>query len=177
MSRFPGGVRLPVKIDVIMERIAIHELPGDFLNPLLKVQEYVERSGLDKSLLELVRMRVSQMNSCAYCLDMHYKEAIEAGETPLRLISVGAWREAPYYSLKEEAALAFAEHLTKLPDDVSSEELHDDLNKYFSKQEIAFLTLAIVQINSWNRIVRSFGPEPGKYQVRKKEDNLAHSTR
>ncbi|MGC1242366.1 MAG: carboxymuconolactone decarboxylase family protein [Chryseosolibacter sp.] len=152
-----------------MERIAFHELPGGFLNPLLKVQEYVDSAGLDASLLTLVRMRVSQINSCAYCLDMHYKEGIEAGETPLRLISVGAWREAPYYSLKEEAVLAFAEHLTKLPGDVSSEGLHDDLNKYFSKQEIAFLTLAIVQINSWNRIVRSFGTEAGKYQVKKKE--------
>ena len=155
-----------------MERIAYHDLPQGFLNPLLKVQEYVDSVGLDPSLLELLRMRVSLMNNCAYCLDMHYKEAIEAGETPLRLISVGAWREAPYYSLKEEAVLAFAEHLTELPGDVSSEELHDDLNKYFSKQEIAFLTLAIVQINSWNRIVRSFGTEAGKYQVRKKENNV-----
>ena len=155
-----------------MERIASHELPGGFLNPLLKVQEYVESSGLDKSLLELVRMRVSLINSCAYCLDMHYKEGIEAGETPLRLVSVGAWREAPYYSLKEKAVLAFAEHLTELPDDGSSEGLHDDLNKFFSKQEIAFLTLAIVQINSWNRLVRSFAPEAGKYQVRRKEENV-----
>ena len=151
-----------------MERISNKELPHGFLTPLLKVQEYVDNAGLDRSLLELIRMRVSQINSCAYCLDMHFKEGIHAGETALRLISVSAWKEAPYYySPKEQAALAFAEHLTELPDEHGSAEIHDELLKYFNKQEIAFLTLAIVQINSWNRIVRSFGPVAGNYQVAK----------
>jgi len=140
---------------------------------MLNVQQYVDNAGLDHRLLGLLRMRVSQINSCAYCLDMHYKEGIEAGESALRLISVSAWREAPYYSPKEQAVLAFAEHLTKMPDDESSEGLHDELLKYFSKPEIAYLTLAIVQINSWNRIVRSFGTVAGNYQVKKKEGSYA----
>lgn len=152
-----------------MERISNKELPEGFMTPLLNVQQYVDSAGLDEGLLELLRMRVSQINSCAYCLDMHFKEGIEAGESALRLISVSAWREAPYYSPREQAVLAFAEHLTKMPDDQHSEGLHDELLKYFSKEQIAYLTLAVVQINSWNRLVRSFGPVAGNYQVRKRQ--------
>jgi len=148
-----------------MERISNKELPDGFLRPLLKVQEYVDNSGLDASLLHLIRMRVSQINSCAYCIDMHFKEGIHHGESAQRLISVSAWREAPYYSLKEQAVLAFAETLTRMPDDEPSEHLHDELEKHFSKDEIAYLTLAVIQINSWNRLVRSFGTVAGKYQV------------
>jgi AhpD family alkylhydroperoxidase len=148
-----------------MERISNEELPEGFLKPLLNVQHYVDKSGLDHSLLHLLRMRVSYINSCAYCLDMHFKEGIHAGETAQRLISVPAWRETSYYSPKEQAVLEFAEVLTKLPDDEHSDHLHDELLKYFSKHEIAMLTLAIVQINSWNRITRSFGTVAGKYQV------------
>jgi AhpD family alkylhydroperoxidase len=155
-----------------MERISQTELPAGFTETLLQTQHYVDNCGLDRKLLELVRFRVSQINSCAYCLDMHYKDGIAAGETPMRLISVSAWRETPYYSPKEQAALAFAETLTKLPPDENSDHIHDELKKYFSKEEIAKLTLAIVQINSWNRIVRSFGPEPGKYKVKQRAETL-----
>jgi len=151
-----------------MERIKYNEAPPKILQVLLQVQHYVDNCGLDIKLLELIRMRVSQINSCAYCLDMHFKEGIEAGETPLRLISVSAWRETPYYTPKEQAVLEFAETLTHLPAEQHSDRIHDELNKYFSKEEIANLTLAIVQINSWNRIVRSFGPVPGNYQPKPK---------
>ena len=158
-----------------MERITFNELPAGFLTALLKNQEYVDHAGLDIKLLELVRMRVSQINSCAYCLDMHLKEAVEAGETPLRLISVSAWRETNYYTPKEQAALAFAETLTYMPANEASEGLHDELSKHFSKKDIALLTLAIVQINSWNRIVRSFGTVAGNYQVKKKAVEHSHA--
>lgn len=151
-----------------MERIAFNELPQGLLSALLKNQEYVDNSGLDFKILELVRMRVSLINSCAYCLDMHLKEGMAGGDTALRLLSVAAWRETDYYSPKEQAALAFAETLTYLPANEASEGIHDELSKHFSKAEIAFLTLAIVQINSWNRVVRSFGPVAGHYQVKKK---------
>ena len=114
----------------------------------------------------LVRMRVSQINSCAYCLDMHFKEGVDTGETPLRLISVSAWRETPYYSPEEQAVLAFAEILTRMPEGENSDHIHDELAKYFSKEEIANLTLAVIQINSWNRLVRSFGTVPGNYRVK-----------
>jgi AhpD family alkylhydroperoxidase len=151
-----------------MERISYQELPADFLSNLLKGEQYVLNSGIDHTLLHLIKMRVSQINSCAYCIDMHLKEGLADGETALRLISLTAWRETPYYTPKEQAVLAFAERLTKLPADEHSDDIHDELNKYFSKTEIGFLTLAIVQINSWNRIVRSFGATPGRYEVKKR---------
>jgi len=150
-----------------MERINFNDVPQAYQQAVMSVQNYLNNSDLDKKLLELVRFRVSQINSCAYCLDMHYKEAINEGEEPLRLLSVSAWRETPYYSEAEQAALAFAEKLTHLPAEEHSDDIHEDLQKYFSKQQIADLTLAIAQINLWNRLVRSFGPAPGKYKVRK----------
>ena len=151
-----------------MERISQKDLPEGLIQTMFQVQQYVDHSGLDLKLLELIRMRVSQINSCAYCIDMHLKVGIEAGETPLRLVSVSAWRETPYYSPEEQAVLAFAETLTRLPEEQHSDHIHDELNKYFSKEEIAKLTLAIIQINSWNRLTRSFGTVPGKFQVKQK---------
>jgi alkylhydroperoxidase family enzyme len=96
---------------------------------------------------------------------MHYKEAMHAGMNPIKLISVSAWREAPYYSLKEQAVLAFAEYLTHMPAEQHSDSIHNELSKYFSKEEIANLTMAVIQINSWNRKVRSFGSVAGRYKV------------
>jgi len=101
-----------------MERIAYSDAPAGF--PQAQVQNYLDNCGLDKKLVSLLRFRVSQINSCAYCLDMHYKEAIQASEKPLRLVSVSAWRETPYYSAAEHAALAFAETLTHLPSEKHS---------------------------------------------------------
>ncbi|WP_242696379.1 carboxymuconolactone decarboxylase family protein [Longitalea luteola] len=147
-----------------MERITFKEASGVY-NALKQGQNYVESCGLDHKLIELIYLRVSQINSCAYCLDMHYKKAIHAGESPLRLISISAWRETDYYSPQEQAALAFAELLTHMPAEVNSDAIHEDLEKHFSKEEIANLTLAVIQINSWNRLVRSFGPKPGQYKV------------
>ena len=149
-----------------MQRISYNELPEGFLSTLLNVQAYVENSGLDHSLLKLIKMRVSQINGCAYCIDMHFKDAIAAGETAQRLISVGVWRDAPYYSEKEKAVLAFAERLTRLNPEEDSSDIHDGLLPHFSKQEIALLTLAITQINTWNRVVRSTGIVAGTYKTK-----------
>jgi len=152
-----------------MERISYKDLPAGAYQVMAQVESYINNnSGLDHKLLELIRFRVSLINNCAYCLDMHFKEATHAGETPLRLFSVGAWRETPYYTPKEQAVLEFAEVLTKMPADEHSDHIHDELRKYFSTTEIGFLTLAIAQINSWNRLTRSFGTVPGNYQVREK---------
>jgi len=153
------------------ERISFKELPKGFYEAMMNVQNYIDQCGLDLKLLELVRMRVSQINSCAYCLDMHFKEGIHAGETALRLISVSAWRETPYYSPKEQAVLEFAEILTHMPQEEHSHDIHEKLAEHFTKEEIAKLTLAIVQINSWNRIVRSFGLVPGNYKVSETVNN------
>ncbi len=149
-----------------MERISFNDAPQGMLQIMLNVEQYIGKSGMDNRLLELVRFRVAQMNSCAYCLDMHYKEAIHAGETEKRLYSLPAWRETTYFSPRERAVLAFTETLTKIPTENATDHIHDELSKYFSKQEIAYITLTIAQINSWTRIVRSFGPTPGIYKVR-----------
>lgn len=149
-----------------MERIKYSELPAGLYEAMSHVQNYVDGCGLDVILLELMRTRVSQLNGCAYCLDMHSKEAIHAGESIQRLISVSVWREVPYYSEKEQAVLEFAERLTRMADNDHNEDIHDKLSAHFSKQEIANLTLAVAQINSWNRWVKSFGPTPGNYKVK-----------
>jgi AhpD family alkylhydroperoxidase len=148
-----------------MERITYKEMPSGLLTPLLKMQEYVDSVGLDRKLLHLLRSRVSQINGCAYCLDMHFKEGIHDGDTAQRLVSVGVWRETPYYTAKEQAALEFAERLTLVATDKDAHDIHDRLTPHFSKSEIAYLTLAIIQINSWNRLVRSFGTTAGTYKV------------
>lgn len=128
-----------------------------------QVEAYISQCGLDKRLLELMRMRVSQINGCAYCIDMHYKEAIHAGESALKIISVSAWKEAPYYSEKERAVLAFAESLTLMHKEYDMDALHREMGSFFSKHEIANLSLAVAQINSWNRLMKSFGTVAGNY--------------
>lgn len=148
-------------------------MPEGLYQVMANVEAYLAKCGLEHKFLELIKFRVSQINNCAYCIDMHYKEAIAAGETPLRMISVSAWRETPYYTPQEQAALEFAEILTHMPQEQHSDHIHDALNKYFTKAEIANLTLAIAQINSWNRLVRSFGTTPGNYKVR--EHAAAHA--
>ena len=150
-----------------MERISNSDLPAGLMETMLNVENYLAKCGLDTILLELLRTRVSQINGCAYCLDMHFKEAVHAGEDPIRLISLPAWRDTPYYTPREQAVLAFAESLTTTPGKEHNDDLHSELLKHFSKQEIALLTLAVAQINSWNRITRSFGTIPGNYQVKK----------
>jgi AhpD family alkylhydroperoxidase len=157
-----------------MERITFNDAPGVY-KVLLAGKEYLEKSGIDEKLLALINFRVSQINSCAYCLDMHYKEAIHAGERPERLVSVSAWRETPYFSPKEQAVLTFAEHLTHMPPETSSHHIHDELSVHFTKEEIGYLTLAVIQINSWNRLVRSFGPVPGKYKAGNKKAAVIES--
>lgn len=149
-----------------MERISNSDLPAGLMDTMLNVEGYLAGCGLETILLELLRTRVSQMNGCAYCLDMHFKEAVHAGEDPIRLISLPAWRETPYFTPRERAVLAFAERLTAAPGNESSDDIHEELLKFFSKAEIAFLTLAVTQINSWNRITRSFGTIPGNYRVK-----------
>jgi AhpD family alkylhydroperoxidase len=147
-----------------MERITFKDAAGVYA-ALRKGQDHVDNCGLDKELVKLIQFRVSQINSCAYCLDMHYKEAMHEGIDPIKLVSVSAWREAPYYSPQEQAVLAFAEQLTHMPAEQHSDSIHDELLKYFSKEEIANLTMAIIQINSWNRLTRSFGSVAGRYKV------------
>lgn len=155
------------KINFTMARINQEDIPAGLMEVMSGVQAYIYKSGLDQKLIKLLQMRVSQINSCAYCMDMHYKEAVHAGEEPVRLLSVSVWRETNYYTPKEQAVLAFAETLTHMPAEQHTHHLHDELLNFFSRQEIAVLTLAVCQINSWNRLVRSFGAEAGTYQLKR----------
>lgn len=145
------------------ERISYEETSKGFGDGLMKTEYYLKNCGLDEKLMELMKYRVSQINGCAYCLDMHHKEAINIGEDELRLHSLAAWRECPFYNKNEKAVLQYAEVLTK--NEENYKQAFDELSVYFSKSEIANLTLAITQINTWNRINKAFGIIPGNYKV------------
>ncbi len=146
-------------------RIAFTDASKGLLDGLFKTEMYLKKSGIDHKLQELIKYRVSQINGCAYCLDMHHKEAIALGETEQRLYSLAAWRECPYYSAEERAALAYAEAVTNLHHHGLTDALFEELSQHFSKAAIADLTLAIANINSWNRLNISFRPVPGGYKV------------
>ncbi len=152
-----------------MERISFTELPNGLYQSVYALETYLNNGLVDRKLLELLRFRISQINNCLYCLDMHYKEAKVDGETDLRLYSVSAWREASYYSPRERAALNLAERLTLVSQCAITDEDFDELTQYFSKDEIADLTVAIAQINTWNRLTAVFRFEAGKYEVAPKE--------
>ncbi|WP_129714728.1 carboxymuconolactone decarboxylase family protein [Pedobacter sp. SYP-B3415] len=148
-----------------MERIKNDELPDGMMQALYATQSFLNKSGLSKTLVNLINMRVSQLNSCGFCLDMHSKEAVSAGETMQRLIALPAWREASFYTPAERAALAHAEFLTRLDGHTDISPVYAELEQHFSKEEISLVTLAVMQINSWNRLVRTTGREAGSYQV------------
>jgi AhpD family alkylhydroperoxidase len=135
------------------------------------LEAYVRGSGLPQGLLELVRTRASQLNRCAYCLDMHTKDARANGETEQRLYALSAWRETPFYSDRERAALAWTEALTLLPGDPVSDELYAEVAAQFSEREIVDLTLAIVAINGWNRLAVGLRSVPGTYQPRPRPED------
>lgn len=133
----------------------------------MAVEDYINGTGLGTRLLELMRLRVSQLNGCAYCIDMHYKEAIAAGEQDLRLYSLSVWHATSFYDEKENAVLAWAEAVTLLTEDKITNELFEKMRRIFTQEQLANLTLAVVQINSWNRLAKSFGFEPGHYKTSK----------
>ena len=128
------------------------------------LEDVVAESALEPELLELVKMRASQLNGCAYCLDMHSKDARARGEDEQRLHVLAAWREAPFYSERERAALAWCEALTLLPQTGAPDDLYEQLRAQFDEDEIVALTLAIVAINGWNRFAIGFRALPGSYQ-------------
>src|SRR5262245_53088722 len=131
------------------------------LGPLTK---YVNGAGLDHRMLELVKMRTSQLNGCAYCLDMHSKDARAAGETEQRLYVLDAWRETPLYSERERAALEWTEAVTRIADGHVPDEVFARVREHFSEQELVSLTIAIIATNGWNRLNIAFRPEVGDYR-------------
>lgn len=144
-------------------RIDYRKAAPDAFRAMLDLEAVVHRSGLPQDLLELVKMRASQINGCAYCLDMHSKEARAAGETEQRLYLLSAWRETVFYSPCERAALAWTEAVTQVSMHELSDTLYAELQVHFSAQEIVELTLAIIAINGWNRLAIAFRPDVGSH--------------
>jgi AhpD family alkylhydroperoxidase len=128
------------------------------------LQAYIDRCGLDHRLMELVKTRASQLNGCAYCLDMHTKDARAAGETEQRLYALSAWRETPFFTDRERAALDWTEAVTRISPDQVDDRRYEELRAHFSEKEIVDLTLAIITINGWNRLAIPFRTPPGSYQ-------------
>lgn len=146
------------------ERLNYQKVAPEALKPMLELEKYVATSGLERSLYELVKTRASQINGCAYCLDMHTKDARKAGETEQRLYVLSAWRETSFYTPRERAALAWTEAVTQISHHGVSEELFKSTSQHFEEKELVALTMAIVAINGWNRLAISFGTIPGSYQ-------------
>jgi AhpD family alkylhydroperoxidase len=145
-------------------RLDFGRLAAEHLQPLYALQTQVDGSGLGSDLLNLVKLRASQMNGCAYCIDMHSKDARAEGESGQRLFGLDAWRETPYYNARERAALAWTEAVTRISEGHVIDEVYRAARAEFSEDELASLTLAVVAINAWNRLMISFRVPPGSYK-------------
>lgn len=126
-----------------------------------QLQAYVDRCGLDHRLMELVKTRASQLNGCAYCIDMHTKDARAGGETEQRLYALSAWRETPFFSERERAALAWTEAITLISHGSVPDALYEEARRHFSEKELVDLTLGLIAINGWNRLTVASRTEPG----------------
>jgi AhpD family alkylhydroperoxidase len=131
---------------------------------MLALESAVKATGLESSLLDLVRLRASQINGCAYCIDMHSKDLRAEGESEERLYLLDAWREAPFYSDRERAALAWTEAVTRVSEGHVPDEVFEEARRQFSDEELAKLTLAVVAINGWNRFGIAFRAPAGQYR-------------
>ena len=145
-------------------RIDFRKTAPGAMQALLTFQAYVNNSGLPESLLELVKIRASQINACAYCLDMHTKDARANGESEQRISALNAWRETPFFNDRERAALAWTESLTLLTEGHVPDAVFEEVHRHFSNEEIVNLSMAVVAINSWNRLLTAFRAVPGEYQ-------------
>ena len=146
------------------QRLNAFEVAQGPIKAMLGLEAYLAKCGLEAPLLHLLKLRVSQINGCAYCIDMHWKDLMAGGETEQRLYMLDAWRESPFYSDRELAALAWAEAVTLVTEGHVPDEVFEDARKQFSEAELANLTLAVVAINGWNRLNIAFRTVPGAYQ-------------
>ena len=149
-------------------RLDFLKVSPDALNAMRGLETCIARGRIERPLIELVKMRASQINGCAYCLDMHSKDARAAGESEQRLYTLDAWRETPFFSPRERAALAWTETLTQVAETHVPDAAYEAARTEFSEQELVDLTLAIVTINAWNRIAIGFRAVPGSYQPTKR---------
>jgi AhpD family alkylhydroperoxidase len=142
-------------------------LAGGAGKAMLALQHQVETSGLDHTLLELIKIRASQINGCAYCIDMHTKDARAAGETEQRIYALSAWRETPFFTDRERAALDWTESVTRVADTHVPDDVHDRARQVLGEADLVALTWAVVAINAWNRLAVSFRAPVGTYKPRR----------
>jgi AhpD family alkylhydroperoxidase len=145
------------------QRVNFYEKGFKAIRPLFSIGAYLSKSPIEQSLLDLVSFRVSEINGCAYCLDMHSKDLRALGETEQRLYMLDAWREAPLYTDRERAALAWAEAVTKLEKKNVPDDVYEQAQSQFSDAELVDLTMAVIGINSWNRLNIAFRTPSGDY--------------
>ena len=141
-------------------RMDVYKLAPGAFKAMMALQQFVDNSGIDKTLYELVKIRASQINGCVFCLNMHTKEARKQGETEQRIYGLSAWEEAPYYTDKERAALALTEAVTLVSASHVPDEVYNAALTVFTPEEIAVITMAIVTINAWNRIAITSRTQP-----------------
>jgi len=147
------------------QRLDFLKTTPNVVRAMLGLHKPLSQSGLETKLLDLVYFRVSQINGCAYCLDMHSKDLRAAGESEQRLYTLEAWRESPFYTDRERAALAWAEAVTTLRDKEVPDDVYEQARAQFSETELVNLTLAVITINGWNRFNIAFRTTPGTYEV------------
>jgi len=139
-----------------MKRINIHEVAPEAYQPMIELEKWIASTGFDRKIYELIKMRASQINGCHYCINMHSRDAMKAGETAQRLFLLDAWRECgDMYSPREQAALALTEEMTHISHGGVSDAVYDEAAKQFSPKELATLMMGIVAINGWNRMAIS----------------------
>ncbi len=151
-------------------RIRWFQVAPEAYKALAAVETYAANSSVEKPLVELIKLRVSQINGCAYCIDMHWKDLRAGGETEQRLYGLDAWEESPYYTPRERAALEWAEAVTSLGHERVSDRVYDVARSQFSERELVDLKMAVVAINSWNRLGIAFRAEAGAYVPRHKRE-------
>lgn len=148
-------------------RFEIAKVAPGVYHAMFGLGNYLNQSGLELPLQYLVELRASQINGCAYCIDMHWKDVRAIGETEQRLYGLDAWRESPYYTDRERAALAWTEAVTRLAEGQVLEQVYEEVRPHFTEKELADLTLAVATINAWNRLNIASRTVPGKYQPAK----------
>lgn len=146
------------------QRINYQKVAPGVYEPMLGLEKYLHHCAVEERLIHLIKLRASQVNGCAYCIDMHWKDLRSLGEPEQRLYGLAAWEESPYYTDRERAALAWTEAVTAIRDGHAADEVYEQVRKQFTEEEIADLTLAIATINAWNRLAIAARTTPGTYQ-------------
>jgi AhpD family alkylhydroperoxidase len=157
--------------DIVHPRIEYAKTAPGVRAAMYGLEAYIHQAGLEAPLLELVKVRASLINGCAYCLDMHTKVARSLGETEQRLYAVSVWRESPYYSKRERAALEWTEAITLVSVDHVPNEVYENVRPHFTEKELVDLTLAVVAINGWNRLAVAFRTVPGTFELGRPRDS------